>query len=122
MAPKKSKTTKAEEQAEDAGVELQQAAPKDKSKVPGGKAGGAASGEHLLHVSLLMQHVSTVPGPGKYCTAYVMHLALSICDSNCSLDGSKAINPAGIWLVSLPHCSRILILALLQLISCHRLG
>lgn len=45
MAPKKSKSAKAEEQAEDAGVELQQAAPKDKSKVPGGKAGGAASGE-----------------------------------------------------------------------------
>ncbi|DBA75573.1 TPA: hypothetical protein ACH3X2_009128 [Trebouxia sp. C0005] len=43
MAPKKSKSAKAEEQAEDAGVELQQAAPKDKSKVPGGKAGGAAS-------------------------------------------------------------------------------
>ncbi len=45
MAPKKSKAAKAEEQAEDAGVELQQAASKDKSKVPGGKAGGAASGE-----------------------------------------------------------------------------
>ena len=45
MAPKKSKAAKAEEQAEDAGVEPQQAASKDKSKVPGGKAGGAASGE-----------------------------------------------------------------------------
>ena len=45
MAPKKSKPAKAEEQAEDAGVEPQQAASKDKSKVPGGKAGGAASGE-----------------------------------------------------------------------------
>ncbi len=45
MAPKKSKPAKAEEQAEDAGVEPQQAASKDKSKIPGGKAGGAASGE-----------------------------------------------------------------------------
>ncbi len=45
MAPKKSKAAKAEEQAEDAGVEPQQAASKDKSKIPGGKAGGAASGE-----------------------------------------------------------------------------
>lgn len=44
MAPKKSKAAKAEEQAEDAGVEQAQKAPKDKSKVPGGKAGGAASG------------------------------------------------------------------------------
>ena len=100
MAPKKSKTTKAEEQAEDAGVELQQAAPKDKSKVPGGKAGGAASGEHLLHVTLLMQHVITALGPCQYCTAHVLHLALSICDSNCSLDGCKAINPAGIFRVT----------------------
>ena len=48
MAPKKSKAAKAEEQAEDAGVELQPAASKDKSKVPGGKAGGAASGERLV--------------------------------------------------------------------------
>ena len=45
MAPKKSKPAKAEEQVEDAGVEPQQAASKDKSKVSGGKAGGAASGE-----------------------------------------------------------------------------
>ena len=60
MAPKKSKTSKAEEQAEDAGVELQQAAPKDKSKVPGGKAGGAASGEDLLQVSLLLRHDITI--------------------------------------------------------------
>ena len=44
MAPKKSQKAKAEEQAADADVELQPAAPKDKSKVPGGKAGGAASG------------------------------------------------------------------------------
>ena len=47
MAPKKkSQNAKAEEQAEDANVELQAAATKDKSKVPGGKAGGAAFGMH----------------------------------------------------------------------------
>ena len=51
MAPKKSKNAQAEEQAEDAGVELQQAAnTKDKSKIPGGKAGGAASGVYSLRL------------------------------------------------------------------------
>ena len=42
MAPKKSQKAKAEE-AED--VEAQPAPAKDKSKIPGGKAGGAASGQ-----------------------------------------------------------------------------
>ena len=45
MAPKKSQKAKAEEQAQDADVEVQPAPAKDKSKVPGGKAGGAASGQ-----------------------------------------------------------------------------
>ena len=44
MAPKR-KATKAEEQAEDAGVDTVDAPKKDQSKVPGGKAGGAASGQ-----------------------------------------------------------------------------
>ena len=46
MAPKKQSqaAAKADEQAEDAGVEVQEAPPKDKTKIPGGKAGGAASG------------------------------------------------------------------------------
>lgn len=43
MAPKR-KATKADEQAEDAGVDTVDAPKKDMSKVPGGKAGGAASG------------------------------------------------------------------------------
>lgn len=51
MAPKKSQKAKAEEQAEDAGVEMQPAAGKDKSKIPGGKAGGAASGWQPLAVT-----------------------------------------------------------------------
>lgn len=54
MAPKKSQKAKAEEQAEDAGVDVQPAPAKDKSKVPGGKAGGAASGQ-LCTSALLFQ-------------------------------------------------------------------
>lgn len=45
MTPETSQTSKAEEQAHDAGVEVQPAPGKDKSKVPGGKAAGAASGQ-----------------------------------------------------------------------------
>lgn len=44
MAPKKS------QKAEDKGAEP--APSKDKSKVPGGKAGGAASGQLLQHCSV----------------------------------------------------------------------
>ena len=44
MAPKNSQKAKPEELAADAGVDIQPAAGKDKRKVPGGKAGGAASG------------------------------------------------------------------------------
>lgn len=47
MAPKKSQKAKAEQETEDKGVEP--APSKDKSKVPGGKAGGAASGQLLQH-------------------------------------------------------------------------
>lgn len=55
MAPKKSQKAKAEE-AED--VEAQPAPAKDKSKIPGGKAGGAASGQ--LGFILIFQAVCTV--------------------------------------------------------------
>lgn len=65
MAPKKSQKAKAEEQAEDAGVEVQPAPAKDKSKVPGGKAGGAASGElsitaHISQALEAAQHYSQI--------------------------------------------------------------
>ena len=45
MAPKRKQASKADEQAEDAGVDTVDAPKKDMSKVPGGKAGGAASGQ-----------------------------------------------------------------------------
>lgn len=54
MAPKKSQKAKAEEQAEDAGVEAQPAPAKDKSKVPGGKAGGAASGQLCITAGIFL--------------------------------------------------------------------
>lgn len=46
MAPKRKQASKAEEQSEDAGVDAVDPPKKDMSKVPGGKAGGAASGQH----------------------------------------------------------------------------
>ena len=54
MAPKKSQKAKAEEQVEDAGVEAQPAPAKDKSKVPGGKAGGAASGQLCITAGIFL--------------------------------------------------------------------
>lgn len=48
MAPKR-KAAKTDD-AEDAGVDAVDPPKKDQSKVPGGKAGGAASGEESSHI------------------------------------------------------------------------